>query len=214
MSIYGFATKIATPTPIANDATIPDFTVYCRKTETGTTQLNNKINPQITDEEWVDIPNRVYVSLTSTDSAQTVGKLAALYAHEANHVDAWVKRYEESRHDAMRAIAMIGERLITESNDRNWCGEFDEIIDDVNGALPHWLQLPVREREYEVSWTETYTVTVRRSTTVTARTEEQACEIAADAYVGEADGYELRDALSYGNYEFSDDCGDFEAEEA
>ena len=81
MSIYGFATK--TVAPIANDALVPDFTVYTRKTETGATQLNNKINPQITDEEWVDIPNRVYVTLTSTDPNLTVGKLAALYASEA-----------------------------------------------------------------------------------------------------------------------------------
>ena len=214
MSIYGFATKTVTPTPIANDATIPDFTVYCRKTETGATQLNNKINPQITDEEWVDIPNRVYVSLTSTDSAQTVGKLAALYAHEANHVDAWVKRYEESRQDAMRAISHIGDRLIQEAEGRSWCSEFDEIIDDVNCSLPGWLQLPTREREYEVNWTETYTVTVRRCTTVTARNEEAACDLVSDMdVIGDADEYDMRHALSSGDYEFSDDNGDFEAEE-
>ena len=214
MSIYGFATKIATPTPIANDALVPDFTVYIRKTETGATQLNNKINPQITDEEWVDIPNRAYNVLLNPDSNLTVGKLTAHYAREAINTEEWVKKYDDIRTDATRAIAMIGERLITESNDRNWCGEFDEIIDDVNNALPMWLQLPTREREYEVRWTETYTVTVCRSTTVTARNEEQACNIAADAYVGEADDYEMREAISCGNYEFSDDNGDFEAEEA
>ena len=214
MSIYGFATKIATPTPIANDALVPDFTVYLRKTETGSTQLNNKVNPQMTDEEWVDIPNRAYNVLLNPDSDLTVGKLTAHYALEAINTEEWVKKYDDIRTDAIRAINMIGERLITESNDRNWCGEFDEIIDDVNNALPMWLQLPTREREYEVRWTETYTVTVCRSTTVTARNEEQACEIAADAYVGEGDDYEMREAISCGNYEFSDDNGDFEAEEA
>ena len=212
MSIYGFATKIATPTPIANDALIPDFTVYTRKTETGTHQLNNKINPQIVDEEWVDIPNRVMVNLTDPNATVTVGKLAALYASEANHADAWVKKYDDIRTDAMRAISTIGDRLICESNDRNWCSEFDEIIDDVNNALPGWLQLPTREREYEVRWTETYTVTVCRSTTVTARDPESACDYVSD-YVGEADDYDMREALSCGNYEFSDDNGDFEAEE-
>ena len=211
MSIYGFATKIATPTPIANDAMIPDFTVYTRKTETGAIQLNNKINPQIVDEEWVDIPNRVLVNLTDPNATVTVGKLAALYASEANHADAWVKKYDDVRNDAVRAIAMIGERLITESNDRNWCGEFDGIIDDVNSALPDWLQLPVREREYEVTWTETYYVTVSRSETVTARNEEHAVELIEDC--GNASEYDLRDAISYGNYEFSDDNSDYEANE-
>lgn len=211
-----FPTPTVTLDPgVHNDTRIPNFTVYTRKTETGTPQLNNKINPQITDEEWVDIPNRVLVNLTDPDATVTIGKLAALYASEANHTDAWVKKYDDIRTDAMRAIAMIGERLITESNDRNWCSEFDEIIDDVNGALPGWLQLPVREREYEVAWTETYYVTVCRSTTVTARNEEQACEYVGDmGLVGEADDYEMRQAISSGNYEFSDDNGDFEASES
>lgn len=213
MSIYGFATKTVTPTPIANDTLAPNFTVYIRTTETGTQQLNNKVNPQITDEEWVDIPNRVYQVILNPESNLTVGKLVAHYAQEACFSDAWRDKYDQARQQAQDAISKIGDRLIQESNDRNWCGEFDEIIDDVNGALPHWLQLPTRDRDYTVSWTETYTVTVRRSSTVTARNEEQACEIAADSYVGEADEYEMRDALSYGNYEFSDDCGDFEAEE-
>lgn len=214
MSIYGFATKTVVPTPIANDAFAPDFTVYTRTTETGARQINNRVNPQITDEEWVDIPNRVYVALTSTDPNLTVGKLAALYASEANHTDAWVNKYDQARLEARRAIDMIGERLIQESNDRNWCGEFDEIIDDVNSALPGWLELPTRQREYEVSWTETYYVTVCRSTTVTARNEEDAMEVVGEmGIVGEADDYEMKTAINSGNFEFSDDNSDFEASE-
>lgn len=212
MSIYGFATKAVVPTPIANDALVPDFTVYTRKTETGATQLNNKINPQMTDEEWVDIPNRVYVNLTNTDPALTVGKLFALYASEANHVEAWVKRYEESREEAMRAIRRIGNRLIEEAESRSWCSEFDEIIDDVNTDLPGWLQLPERTREFEVTWTESYTVTVRRSISVEAKSEEQACDIAADWE--EADEYEMREAISSGDYSFDCDNGDYQAEPA
>ena len=210
MSIYGFATK--TVAPIANDALVPDFTVYTRKTETGATQLNNKVNPQITDEEWVDIPNRVYVTLTSTDPNLTVGKLAALYASEANHADAWVKKYDQARDEARRAIDMIGERLIDESNNRGWCSEFDDLIDQANSNLPGWLQLPSREREYEVTWTETYYVTVNRSTTVNARNEEHACELVGDmGLCGEADDYEMKTAINCGNYEFSDDNGDWDA---
>lgn len=210
MSIYGFATK--TIAPIANDALAPDFTVYTRKTETGATQLNNKVNPQITDEEWVDIPNRVYVTLTSTDPNLTVGKLAALYASEANHTDSWAKRYDQARDEARRAIEMIGERLIDESNNRGWCSEFDEFIDQANSNLPGWLQLPSREREYEVTWTETYYVTVNRSTTVNARDAEHACELVGDmGLCGEADDYEMKTAINCGNYEFSDDNGDWGA---
>lgn len=219
MTIYGFVTRDTVPafepTPIANDAVLPKFTVYCRTNEHGTAQLNNRINPQITDEEWVDIPNRVYQVIVNSDPDLTVGKLFALYASEANHVDAWVKRYDTARDEAQRAIAMIGDRLIQESNARSWCSEFDELIDDANGNLPGWLQLPTREREYEVSWTETYTVSVRRCTTVTARNEEAACDLVSDMeIIGEADDYDMREALSCGDYEFAGDNSDFEAEEA
>lgn len=212
MSIYGFATRTPEITPIANDTLIPNFTVYTRKTETGTTQLNNKINPQITDEEWIDIPNRVAVNLTDPDANVTVGKLAALYANEALHTDGWVKKYEEAREDARKAIYIIGDRLVTESEQRGWCSEFDEIIDEVNETLPHWLQLPTRAREFNVTWTEEYSVTVRRHATITARNEEQAAEIASDW--DEADSYEIGEAISYGNYSFISDNGDCEVEEA
>lgn len=212
MSIYGFATRTPEITPIANDTLIPNFTVYTRKTETGTTQLNNKINPQITDEEWVDIPNRVMVNLTDPDANVTVGKLAALYASEAIHTDGWARRYDEAREDARRAIYTIGDRLITESEQRSWCSEFDEIIDEVNAALPNWLQLTTREREYNITWTEEYSLTVRRHATVTAKSAEEAAEMVADW--DEADDYEMRDAISYGNYSFISDNGDCEVEEA
>lgn len=212
MSIYGFATRTPEITPIANDTLIPNFTVYTRKTETGTTQLNNKINPQITDEEWVDIPNRVVVNLTDPDANVAVGKLAALYATEAIHSDLWIKKHDELKEEARRAIETIGDRLITESEQRNWCSEFDEIIDEVNGTLPYWMQLPTREREFNVTWTEEYSVTVRRYATITARNAEQAAEIAADW--DEADEYEIRDSLSCGSYSFISDNGDCEVEEA
>lgn len=210
-----FPTPTVTLDPgVHNDTRTPDFTVYTRKTETGNYQLNNKINPQVTDEEWVDIPGRVYANLTDSDSNMTVGKLVALYSREAINMDAWTKRHDTARDEAQRAIAAIGDRLIQESNDRGWCSEFDEIIDDVNSNLPGWLQLPTREREYEVTWTETYYVTVNRSTTVTARNEDAACELAGDmGLCGEADDYEMKTAINCGNYEFSDDNGDFEATE-
>lgn len=200
---------------IHNDTLLASFNAYYRTTDEGKQQLSTKIDPRVSDEEWNDIPNRVYQVILNPGSDLTVGKLAAHYAQEARFSDAWRDKYDQAREEAMRAIAMIGDRLIQESNDRNWCSEFDGLIDDANENLPGWLQLPVRERDYEVSWTESYTVTVSRSTTVTARNEEHACELVADmGIVGEADDYEMRQAISCGNYECDDDNGDFEACEA
>lgn len=211
---------MSNPTPtvtvdngIHNDTLLATLNAYYRTTDEGKQQLSTKIDPRVSDEEWNDIPNRVYQVILNPGSDLTVGKLVAHYAQEARFSDAWRDKYDQARDEARRAISAIGERLITESNDRNWCSEFDEIIDDVNGNLPGWLQLPTREREYEVRWTETYTVTVNRSTSVTARNEEHACNLVEDL-VGEADEYEMRHAISCGDYEFSDDNGDFEAEES
>lgn len=211
-----FGTSQPTPTVtidngIHNDTLLPTFNAYYRTTDEGKQQLSTKIDPRVDTEEWNDIPNRVYQVILNPGSDLTVGKLAAHYAQEARFADSWRDKYDQARQEAIQAIQAIGDRLITESNDRNWCSEFDEIIDNVNDSLPGWLKLPLREREYEVTWTETYYVTVSRSETVTARNEEHAVELIEDA--GNASEYDLRDAISYGNYEFSDDNSDYEATE-
>jgi hypothetical protein len=212
--MFGTTTPTVTLDPgVHNDTIMPDLSSYFR-TEGDTYQMNDRINPEISEDRWNTCTRGTYSRFFGSAERMTIGKVVASFANIDHHREEWVKRADEKEAAAVKAIQIIGERLIQESNDRNWCHEFDEIIDDVNNALPGWLQLPTREREYEVRWTETYTITVSRSTTVTAHNDEQACEIAADSYVGEADDYEIRDAISCGNYEFSDDNGDFEAEES
>lgn len=218
-----FGTSQPTPTVtldpgVHNDTVMPDLSVYFRSNpETDKSEYNTKIDPSTPgDDNWVDCPAGAYQRFAATDPTirRTIGSIVHHDIHLQKRFEEQSQQLAKRESEAHAAIAAIGERLIQESNDRRWCSEFDEIIDDVNSNLPIWLQLPTREREYEVCWTETYTVTVRRSTTVTARNDEQACEIAADSYIGEADEYEMRQAISSGDYEFSDDNGDFEAAES
>lgn len=199
-------------TPIANDTIVPKFPYYFRTTPDNKHEMNERINSKVQDDQWKEIPNRVHHVLAEREDALQVGELAVYYASEARIADAWMKRYDNIHSQANAAIAAIGERLMQEAESRNWCSEYDEIIADVNSALPGMFQLPVRERDYTVSWSETYTITVHRSATVTARDEENACDLASEMYAGEADDYEIRDAISGGNYEFSDDNSDYEAE--
>lgn len=54
-----------------------------------------------------------------------------------------------------KAMAIIGERLIQEAEDRGWCSEFDDIIEEVNESLASAtgssrFQLPTREVEKTV----------------------------------------------------------------
>lgn len=83
-------------------------------------------------------------------------------------------REAQSRHQS--DIDAIGARLLEECEARDWCEEFDRIIDELNGSLNRSLPQMVREREYEV----TMDVTVRVTRTVTASDEDNAYEQARD----------------------------------
>ena len=106
------------------------------------------------------------------------------------------------------AVSIIGGRLIEEANNRGWCSDYDRIIENVNSEVASGWELPVRNAQYEVTWTESYTVTVYRSATFTASDEDDAIEIAHNEET--ADRYALRDAIDNGNYTF-DEADDYEA---
>jgi hypothetical protein len=198
-------------TPVANDTIIPNFPYYFRlNPDTNKHEMNQRISAKITDDNWVLVPKRAHNYLCETTDLQ-LGELINIYVSEARAADAWMERHDTIRQQAFDAIRIIGERLIQESEARSWCSEFDQIISEVNDALPGPFMLPVREREYEVTWTETYTVTVNRSATFTATNEDEAVDYAKDYET--ADGDELVSAIRYGDWEFSDDNGDYEASE-
>lgn len=77
-------------------------------------------------------------------------------------------------------IQLIGERLIEESEGRNWCHEFDQIIDEVNEKLTGPNQLPLRMQKFEVEVRVSAVVSSTYFTTVTARSEEEAESIILD----------------------------------
>lgn len=116
---------------------------------------------------------------------------------EIVNLRARIERLERVIKNATDGFAVIGERLISEAQDRGWCEEFDRIIDDVNSQLVGF-QLPTREDEFEVmvevSGRLTYTTTV----SVTARSQSEANEMVAenmDDYV-DADDILTHAALS------------------
>ena len=106
------------------------------------------------------------------------------------------------------AVSIIGGRLIEEANNRGWCSDYDRIIENVNSEVASGWELPKRNNEFTVTWTETFTVTVNRSGTYTASDEDAAMEIAKEEET--ADSYQLRDAIDNGNYSF-EEADDYEA---
>ena len=73
-----------------------------------------------------------------------------------------------------RDIQLIGEALIEEANNRQWCSEYDEFVSRLNGRLTH--DLPVREFEKEVF----LTYTVKLSFNVSATNDDDAADKAQE----------------------------------
>lgn len=119
-------------------------------------------------------------------------------------------RLRETRANFDRSMEIISRRLNGEAENRGWCDEFDRIVEDVNADLPGPYFLEKRRREFEVQWTEKYTVTVHRSATIMAESDEEAIDEVREW--DEADTYDLKEAIDNGNYEF-DSADDYEAEE-
>lgn len=87
-------------------------------------------------------------------------------------------REAEERHRT--DIQIIGETLMREANRRNWCSEYDEIVDGINSRIS--VELPEREREHEVVISGYVRVPFSYSMTVTAGDSDDAYEIASDTW--------------------------------
>lgn len=200
---------------IHNDTLLPNFDSYFRyNAESHGYEWNTQIDPRHENATWREITSAARDRMTSGNAhrVKTIGSLAHEYLTTEYLLNKLHKEFSEYKTKARNAINTIGDRLITESNDRQWCSEFDQIIDDVNSELPFDLQLPTRSKDYVVTWTETYTVTVERSETVhEMRDEDQAID-----YVREnaeaLSGWDLQN-YSFQSCEWEHDNGDFEAEE-
>lgn len=93
---------------------------------------------------------------------------------------------------------LVGERLQDEAEDRDWCSAYDNFIDFLNERMTR-LQFPTREREYEVTFDLSKTMTAQVTVTVTAKNEDDALDIARDSN----DFFSLSDKV-YGNWDIDD----------
>lgn len=199
------STIITAVEPTDHAVPIGDLTRFFRWNEEARQyEISSGVDPSVGTPEWVTCPSAVRDRFANPNTSANVGEI--VWALNNSHLRE--NRVSQARltfeRDAYRALEIIGERLLKESDDRGWCDEFDRIIDEVNESLPGPFALPVREKEYAVEWEETVTVTISRSTRVTARNEEDAIEQARDC-----DGvgtHEVMNAVRDGNWESDWDC--------
>jgi len=87
-------------------------------------------------------------------------------------------------------IEKIGERLISEAEDRGWCGVYDEVIEDLNSHL--YMELPSRERTFTYRAKYTVYVEVEVESTNESDAEEQARDLIEER-LNEVEGLEELD---------------------
>lgn len=76
-------------------------------------------------------------------------------------------------------FAAVGEALMEEAIQRDWCSEYDEFVDRVNSQTKR-LDLPIREQEYEVEVTVSGYIETTTTVTVTAYSQENADKMVAE----------------------------------
>jgi hypothetical protein len=91
----------------------------------------------------------------------------------------WQSNCENSRRNHRNDIKMIGDALIKEADERDWCDIYDKFVSNLNGKL--CIDLEEREHEYVVS--ATYLLKV--STTIKARDIDDANDKAAELELGD-----------------------------
>ena len=125
--------------------------------------------------------------------ADEYDELVAKLAEMTQHRDTLARRATEARANHVGDIGVIGKALRDEADERDWCDDYDNFVQEVNKHLH--VELPVREHDYVV--TATFSVTLRY--TVSAQSEDDAREM------GEGQGmdilrHDVQDAVNIDTY--------------
>ena len=157
-----------------------------------TTETNESVNIyQVSDIHEI---RRMYCELQAKAKELEVKSLTAGIERD-DAKDARIKR--ETMHH--KDIQTIGEALIEMAEDKDWCSEYDEFINELNGNL--YVELPSRRRNYDVTIKVKREVYAYVTVQVEATSEEDAQEIV------EEDTYSYLDDLprDIGDWEETDE---------
>lgn len=114
--------------------------------------------------------------------------LLAKYAQAEDRLNESVSKHE-------RSLNIISKALISAADNRGWCSEYDDFVQDVNGDLPGPFYLDERERDYEVTLRRVRVVYESVTVTVTATGDPDSDDL-----------YDLAvDAAQYENWDEDDD---------
>lgn len=133
----------------------------------------------------------------SWDELKSLNTALQASLEEANELVATLRGDRDILRDRLRDytnkvaqdMRVLSDKLIEEANRRNWCDEYDEIVDALNGLFLV-LSIDQRTREYEVEVVLSGTITACTTVIVTAGSREDAEQLVRediDAYVDVSD---------------------------
>jgi hypothetical protein len=135
----------------ANETRIDSLDSYFRwNEELRKHEINGRINPNITADEWWECPEQVKDMMCSPNNRPTLGQIIWVLTSFRMEANKARREYDEHKTRAYNAIAHIGETLREEAENRGWCDEYDSFIEAVNVSLPVDMMLPKRMKAYEV----------------------------------------------------------------
>lgn len=163
-----------------------DINSYLRQADSGQWQINRQIDPQWGNgEEWTVIPAEVArICQAVTSNNISLGQLLRYLCESYTKLSGAQEAVERMRSLGNETVKIIADRFWREAEDRNWCQEADQIVDDINNQIANigadW-ELWTREREYAVHVEERYEIVVNRVITVSARNADDASDLASEA---------------------------------
>jgi len=131
-----------------------------------------------------------------------IERLTGEAAVSRTRIEALNREVQTARRNHHADIDVIGEALTEEAKNRSWCEEYRNFIAKVNSRLS--VELPLLEQDFEVEVTETVTVVLRRTITVSATDGDAAQETAQETFESDWDESDFRQSYRNGDYEVTD----------
>ena len=167
-----------------------------------TGEVKSRQKPDDTEQVKFAMPGGRSTRLPWTFSESVVNPESdtrATLFHDFHNVSVRLWEMTKQKRDYSSDIDLIGSMLENEAESRNWCGEYDQFIDQFNGESKIAYISP-REREYDVTVDVTVTMTVPVTISVTASSGEDAESIVSDDASSYIDDYLVESEVKSGNY--------------
>ena len=167
-------------TPV-NETRIDSLDSYFRwNEELRRHEINGRINPNIMTDDWHECPEQVKDMMCNPNHRPTLGQIIWVLTTFRTEATKARRDYDDYKTRACDAIRHIGQSLIDEAENRDFCEEFDRFVEAVNDSLPVDLMLPTRVRAYEVEIEIHVSHTVYQTVSVLATSQDEANQMIED----------------------------------